>query len=98
MTEPTITYSGYTFTGPFLITTTFNEVAGVYMITNSNGTVIDAGETDNLKIRIPSHERQSCWTKNDGAKLYFHREDNEDRRLAVERIVRNTANPVCGVI
>lgn len=97
MTEQTIKYLGYTFNGPFLITTTFNEVAGVYIITTSGGVVIDVGETDNLNNRIPSHERRACWTRNDGVNLYFHHERNKDQRLELEKTIRNKVPLACGI-
>ena len=96
MNEPTINYQGYIFNGPFSINTSFNEVAGIYLITNSNGTIIDVGETENLKERIPGHERKDCWTRNSGVNLYFHHENNSDKRLEKEKFFRNKSNPACG--
>lgn len=97
MNEPTVTYEGYVFNGPFSINASFNEVAGIYLITNSDGTIVDVGETDNLKNRIPSHERRSCWARNNGINLYFHRENNQEQRLAKEKLFRVKSNPACGV-
>lgn len=97
MSEPTITYEGYTFNGPFSINTSFNEVSGIYLITNINGTIVDVGETENLKERIPNHERRGCWEKNNGVNLYFHHENNENQRLAKEKLFRSKSNPACGV-
>ena len=96
MNEQTITYKGYTFKGPFSVSTSFNEVARIYLITNSNKNIVDVGETENLKERIPNHERYNCWTKNGGINLYFHHENNESQRLAKEKLFRSKSNPVCG--
>lgn len=96
MNEPTIIYEGYTFNGPFSINASFSEAAGIYLITNSNGNIVDVGETENLKERISNHERHNCWTKNGGINLYFHHENNESQRLAKEKLFRSKSNPVCG--
>jgi hypothetical protein len=90
-------YEGYKFEGPFSISEEFNAVAGIYLITNATGVIIDVGETENLKVRIPSHERRDCWEKNGGIKLYFHFETNEQGRLKKEKDFREKSNPVCGV-
>lgn len=97
MDEPTVTYGGYIFNGPFSIDGSFREVAGIYLITNSNGNIVDVGETDNLKNRIPNHERRSCWARNNGIKLYFHHENNQEQRLAKEKLLRAKSDPACGV-
>ena len=97
-----MTYMGYSFEGWYSINDTLPEVAGVYLITNSRGAVsggiVDVGETDNLKNRIPSHERRDCWARNSGLYLYLHREDNKDQRLAIEKVIRNGNNLPCGSV
>ncbi len=96
MSETTVNYEGYTFNGPFSINTSFNEVAGIYLITTVNGNIVDVGETDNLKQRIPNHERRACWSRNNGVNLYFHHENDQKQRLAKEKFFRIKSNPSCG--
>jgi len=48
--------NGYTFDGPYpLSTTLFNNVPGVYLVSDLRGAYIDVGETDSLKNRLSSH-------------------------------------------
>lgn len=97
MSEPTTTYEGYTFNGPFSVDASFRTVAGIYLITTSQGTIVDVGETENLKERIPNHERRDCWAKNNGVNLYFHHENNQEQRLKKEKLFRIKGNLACGV-
>lgn len=91
--------NGLQFDGPFSIRANFNPVAGVYLVVNSSNNVVDVGETDSLKDRIPSHERQSCWSRNSSGvvSLYFHHEGNQQLRLQKESNLRGHFNPACGV-
>lgn len=89
---------GHDFVGPYPLTVTdFNNVAGIYLITTSDGNVVDVGETDNLKERIPNHERESCWNRNSGINLWFHFDNNRDQRLLKEKMLRTNFSPVCGI-
>lgn len=90
----------YVFDGPHSINTNFNEVAGIYIITKDVSAInkIDIGETENLKERIPNHERRNCWKNYNGTYLWFHHEKNEKDRLEKEKKLRNYFNPPCGEI
>ena len=85
------------FDGPHHTGINFNTVAGVYVITTIGRKIVDVGETDNLKERIPSHDRKPCWTRNMANMLYFYHESRSDERLKIEKQIRDTYNPVCGV-
>jgi hypothetical protein len=91
---------GYEFSGPYSINGDFNEVAGIYVITSDSAAQhkIDIGETENLKERIPNHERRDCWTRHNGIYLWFHLENNEDSRLEKEKKLRDCFDPPCGEI
>lgn len=94
----TATVEGNIYDGPWSISnTTFNEVAGVYLIVDTNGAIVDVGETENLKGRIPNHERATCWSRNGGVNLWFHHELNQALRLIKEKHIRDKFNPVCGI-
>lgn len=98
MTQKTEKVLGYDFVGPYSITTTsFNSVAGIYLIATSGGNIVDIGETDNLKERIPNHERKDCWNRNSGVNLWFHFEGDSDQRLIKEKMLRNNYSPTCGI-
>lgn len=88
---------GFEFDGPHPVNATFNAVAGVYLIATPSGVIVDVGETENLSERIPNHERRSCWRRNVGTNLWFHREACERERYVIERFIRNKENPACGV-
>ena len=90
-------FLNYSFKGPFQLRTEFNEVAGVYIITTLGNKVVDVGETDNLKERISSHDRKPCWTRNMGCMLWFYGERRSEERLTIEKNIRDSYNPVCGV-
>jgi hypothetical protein len=92
------TLHGYSFQGPYrLATSKFNAVAGIYVIANQNGHVVDVGETSNLSDRIPCHDRTPCWNRNGGVNLWFHREPSQYTRLVIEGVIRDRENPVCGI-
>lgn len=97
MSERTALVDGYYFTGPYPLNGGFNAVAGIYIITTPEGTIIDVGETGNLDDRISSHERKPCWMRNNGSSLWFHGETNMPARLIKEKFLRGNRVLACGV-
>lgn len=59
-----ITFSNYTFEGPYAISADLKNQSGTYVILgkNSNGkwNVIDVGESDTVRERIENHDRITC--------------------------------------
>lgn len=90
---------GYEFKGPFTTETDFKSIGAVYVITDTNNSPIDVGQTNDLKSRIPSHERQDCWKRNaqGGVSVYARVESSEQTRLQIESIIRNSFKFTCGV-
>jgi len=90
---------GFTFHGPYSLNTNFNSVGAVYVITDANSSPIDVGQTNDLKARIPSHERQDCWKRNASGvvSIYALVESSEQKRLQIEKIIRDGHNFACGV-
>ena len=90
---------GYEFEGPFTQATDFNSVGAVYVITDSNNSPIDVGQTSNLKFRIPPHERQDCWKRSAQGvvSIYARVEPLEQTRLQIESIIRNSFKFTCGI-
>ena len=81
-----------------LETTTFKDVAGVYVISTSQKWV-DVGETDKLGSRLANHERRPCWKRNcDNLTLCvnFRQIGNQQERLDLEAKLRSKLNPSCG--
>lgn len=96
-----IKINGYDFEGHYpLVSTSFNDVAGVYFISDGKGSGLDVGETDALATRLSNHERKSCWErhKSGSINVWFHAEDDRNRRLAKEKTIRNLRNFSCGQI
>jgi len=88
----------YDFQGPYSLNTSFNEVAGVYVIYTSKNW-LDVGETDSLATRISSHERKPDWVRNANGLLIwlaFLAISNPQQRLQVEAELRNCLYPLCG--
>jgi predicted GIY-YIG superfamily endonuclease len=95
-----INVNGYQFEGPYHeASTNFNEVAVVYIILDVNNNPIDVGETDKLKTRLATHERRDCWERNCGKNNIYvavYKEDSQERRLRVEKEIRNFYRFPCG--
>jgi len=88
---------GYLFEGPYSLTTSFNDVPGVYLIMDAMRCVVDVGQTDKLGKRITSHDREPCWTRNSANQLWFANETSEQNRLTLESAMRKQYNPKCGI-
>lgn len=91
----------YQFDGPHSTIDSLQNQSGVYVISTNAGNyhkVIDAGESHAIKIRISSHDRAQLWKQYviDGlyASVYYC---DEASRMALERLVRDSHNPPCGV-
>lgn len=87
--------------GPFSKNNQLQSTSGVYVITtqNAEGTqiVIDAGESNDIRARISSHDRTQQWRENaiQGVFAWTHH-CNEQTRMIVESAIRRAYNPVCG--
>jgi|AntRauTorcE11897_2_1112592.scaffolds.fasta_scaffold02318_6 predicted GIY-YIG superfamily endonuclease len=90
---------GYEFKGPFNPATNFKNIGAVYVVTDVNNSPVDVGQTNDLKSRIPSHERQECWKRNaqGGISIYARVDTSEQNRLQIENIIRNSFKFTCGV-
>ena len=95
-----ITISNYTFEGPFTSTASLRAQSGVYVILcqlPDSLTVIDVGESGNVKDRVSNHDRQNCWSRNCSGTLqvaaYYC---NEAERMQLESTLRQTYKPPCG--
>lgn len=94
---------GYNFEQPYVLrTTTFNDVAAVYVIyTVSNGQTrwLDVGEASGLGERISGHDRKDCWLRNaQGNEIYVgvSQQQDEYTRKQIESDLRNKLRPLCG--
>ena len=77
--------------------------AGVYVIWCKDGdkwTVLDVGESDNVRDRVSDHDRADCWEQNCTGTIYYaatYTPDlNEDERRVIEQEIRDSEDPPCG--
>lgn len=88
----------FDFQGPFSLSTSLNDAAGVYVIYTSQNW-LDVGEADKLGTRIGSHERKPEWLRNSNGYpiwLAFLAVQNSQQRLQIESELRNSLAPLCG--
>jgi hypothetical protein len=102
-----INIAGYQFEGPYTKTDSFKDNAGIYAIltrgqATAQWTVLDIGESDQVKSRIGNHDRKDCWNRNNqgtlaGAVLYTP-DWTATQRRNLESSLREQYTPTCGVI
>lgn len=98
----TIQIGTYNFEGPFSSVDALRNESGVYAILGSNGSgehvVIDIGESAMLRNRIAGHDRQDQWRQCGFrwvlAATYY---TNAMNRMLIERELRNSYRPRCGI-
>jgi hypothetical protein len=94
---------GYTFEGAFESPESLESRSGVYVIWCKNGevwTVLDVGESADVKERVKNHDRSDCWARNCRGTIYYSAtytpSAQQPGRLAIEQHVRAVARPPCG--
>jgi hypothetical protein len=102
-----ITISGHNFEGPFTNTASLADNAGVYAIltrgpANESWTVIDVGESGQLKSRIENHDRKACWNRKSrgtvAVAVLYTTSWNSIQRCALESSLREQFAPACGLV
>lgn len=98
----TIKIGNYNFDGPFGSTNSLRNESGVYAILGSNGPdqniVLDVGESSTLRDRVARHDRQNQWRQCGYRVLSVAvHYTNAVTRMLMERELRNTFKPRCGV-
>lgn len=90
------------FEGPFKDTFLLRNSPGVYVILGNNGgenwTVIDVGESQDVRQRVERHDRKACWQLQNLANLAVaaHYPYDEHYRKNLEKEIRSFYNPPCG--
>lgn len=96
-----IRIGNYNFDGPHGQTSNIQPHSGVYVILGKTGgtswSVVDVGESGNVRERIECHDRADCWKRHGhreltAAVLYVAERD----RMLIEREIRNSYTPPCG--
>lgn len=96
-----IQIGSYNFDGPHANTGGLHAQSGVYVILGksegNNWTVVDIGESQSVRERVETHDRQPCWQRRGhrelaAAALYV----NERQRMIIEKELRIRYIPPCG--
>ena len=85
----------------YTLDTTFNDVVAVYVFAKQVRAVASrsyhplyTGQTEELNNRYVNHEKWPCVNQNGVNSICVLREDNEDRRFAIETdLIRNQNAP-----
>lgn len=100
----TIQISNYEFNGPFENTALVHDRPGIYVILTTdelgNYSVIDVGESSEVKTRLDNHDRRTCWQRNQISKLacaVLYTTGTGNVRRQIEGSLRNIYNPICGI-
>ncbi len=96
-----IQIGSYNFDGPHQNTAMLWNQSGVYAILGSNGnnswSVVDIGESYDVRTRVENHDRAFCWRSRGYQALtvaaYYV---PEWQRLLIERELRAQYQPPCG--
>lgn len=99
-----ITISNYHAEGPFGNENSLQPSSGVYVIlgrgaSTASWSVVDVGESGDIRARVASHDRAPCW-KGQGhnelavAAIYA----DEHNRMLIEKQIRQQYSPPCGLI
>ncbi len=94
----------YGFDGPYSSPKELNVRPGVYAILCDNGsryTILDIGESENVRERIENHDRRDCWERECKGgvikiAVYYTPIGIESMRINVEKDLRGEYNPPCG--
>ena len=96
---------GEWFDGPYHTPEEIRADSGVYVVTcgqDPGAAVLDVGQSDDVRERIASHDREDCWRKNcpedeDLITYWVHYMTGPDyKRITLELNIRASAKPLCG--
>jgi len=99
-----VNLGGYIFDGPFVNVESLEDRAGIYTILDkrSDGMlyVIDIGESANVKTRVETHDRATCWYRNSYGVIvyaaYYTPYTQQIGRIRIEQELRLEYEPPCG--
>lgn len=94
---------GYEFDGPYFDPNDLSEDPGVYLVEcldNNERTILDVGESDNVRNRVFNHDRKACWIENCKERIYYSAAymiyTPEEEKRELESRIRNSENVICG--
>lgn len=96
---------GYKFEGAWSDPNKLELRSGVYVIwckLDENWTILDVGESGDVKARVLNHDRSDCWTRNCRGTIYYSvtytPNQQQAGRKIIETFIREHTNPLCGEI
>jgi hypothetical protein len=100
-TAMSISWANYEFEGTYSDTASLRNRSGTYVILTTTldlRTILDVGESSDVKYRVENHERADCWRKHANGKpiQYAVRYAPDGDRQRIEQAVRQRHNPPCG--
>ncbi|TVQ79775.1 MAG: hypothetical protein EA380_04035 [Phycisphaeraceae bacterium] len=103
-TSRSIRIKGYDFEGPYTHTANLRNAAGVYVVldyrSDEKWWVIDVGESEDVRARIESHDRKSCWERHRqgtlGVAVLYTSGWTAEQRRQLESQIRIEYTPPCG--
>lgn len=94
---------GYKWEGAFSDPSSLEDRSGIYVIwckTGEQWSVLDVGESANVRTRVMNHDRSDCWKKHCHGMIYYsvHYTPNAQQsgRKEIEQKLRGQLNPPCG--
>ena len=94
-----------TFEGAWTNTSNLKNQGGVYVIWCKVGetwTVLDVGESGEVRTRVENHDRKDCWVRNCSGTIYYSATYTPGltaaQRREIEQAIRSKENPPCGDI
>ena len=99
-----VTIEGYNFDGPFFNVQSLENRTGIYVILDdrpSGLTILDVGESTEIRNRIENHDRSFCWrrcaTHRICVAVLYTTGWTTEHRLNLERRIRSKYRPTCGI-
>ena len=100
-----ITIGRYRFEGPIYNKGSLKSAPGVYSVLDDRGgqkfTVLDVGESEQIRTRIENHEREDCWLRNRLGRICYAAlympGSTKRQRMEIEEELRRRLEPACGV-
>ena len=96
-------FLGYQFDGAYQSPDSLEAKAGVYVVwsrCDEEWTVLDVGESEDVRSRIKNHDRKDCWEEHSPCEIYYSAvytiEPQKTARTEIEQRIRRLAKPPCG--
>jgi hypothetical protein len=92
---------GYQFDGGYLTPDGLKLKPGVYVIWCRSGdvwTILDVGESEDVRWRLSTHERSDCWKRNCFGTIYYTATyiPDKNERAMLEKKIRSSQKISCG--